>query len=176
MDSLAEYYYHCSQHLYMNDPAVACFDQVYMRPESNCIDHMVAFGVPYLTIDFIDLDLVWLFLFCIVDKTGFPLVYLFRAILAIHLLVYFFFLYSIRSRCFIHFYECCFCLIIFLNFCSYDSSHLMLFSCHRFLDLSSSLIQSCFHQSISNFRLWPVAFLLIRSTISWSIPFRDSSC
>ena len=33
----------------------------------------------YLTVDYMDLDLVWLFLLCIVDKTGFPLVYLFRA-------------------------------------------------------------------------------------------------
>ena len=78
VDLLGECNYHFSHHLHMFDPAVGCFDQVYMGPDSVCIDHMGAFEVPYLTVDYMGLDLVWLFLFCIVGKTGFPLAYFFQ--------------------------------------------------------------------------------------------------
>ena len=78
VDLLGECYYHFSQHLHMFDPAVGCFDQVYSGPDSDCIDHIGAFEVPYLTVDYI--ARIWsgcsssVFLV----KTGFPLVYFFQ--------------------------------------------------------------------------------------------------
>ena len=79
VDLLGECNYHFSQHLHMFNPAVGCFDKVYIGPDSDSIDHMGAFDVPCLTVDYMALDLVCMFLFCIVGKTGFPLVYFFQA-------------------------------------------------------------------------------------------------